>query len=45
MYVCMYVCARVYKEYLVLNCLQWLICNKTRPKQTKPNLLPPAVSK
>ncbi len=25
------------KEDLVLNNLQWLICHKTKPNQTKPN--------
>ena len=26
----------MYKEDLVLNKLQWLICHKTQPKQTRP---------
>ena len=25
------------KKYLALNNLQWLICHKTQPNQTKPN--------
>ena len=24
----------MFKQDLVLNCLRWLICNKTQPKQT-----------
>ena len=27
----------MFKEDLVLNKLQWLICYKTKPNQTKPN--------
>ena len=27
----------MYKEDLALNNLQWLICYKTKPNQTKPN--------
>ena len=27
----------MYKEYLALNNLQWLICHKIQPNQTKPN--------
>ena len=27
----------MYKKDLVLNNLQWLICHKTKPNQTKPN--------
>ena len=27
----------MYKEDLVLNNLQWLVCHKTKPSQTKPN--------
>ena len=27
----------MYKENLALNNLQWLICHKTKPNQTKPN--------
>ena len=27
----------MYKEYLVLNNLEWLICYKIQPNQTKPN--------
>ena len=27
----------MYKEDLALNNLQWLICHKTQPTQTKPN--------
>ena len=29
----------MYKLDLALNNLQWLICHKTRPNQTKPNLI------
>ena len=29
----------MYKEGLALNNLQWLICHKTKPNQTIPNLL------
>ena len=29
----------MYKKDLALNTLQWLICHKTKPNQTKPNLL------
>ena len=29
----------MYKEVLALNNLQWLICHKTKPKQTKSNLM------
>ena len=28
---CVCVCVCVYKEYLALNNLQWLICHKTHP--------------
>ena len=28
----------MYKEDLVLNNRQWLICHKTKPNQTKPNI-------
>ena len=28
----------MYKEDLVLDNQQWLICHKTKPNQTKPNL-------
>ena len=27
----------MYKEDMALNNLQWLICHKTKPNQTKPN--------
>ena len=27
----------MYKQELVLNNQQWLICHKTQPNQTKPN--------
>ena len=27
----------MYKEDLALNNLQWLVCHKTKPNQTKPN--------
>ena len=29
----------MYKEYLAVNNLQWLICHKTKPNQTKPNFI------
>ena len=28
----------MYKKNLTLNNLQWLVCHKTQPNQTKPNL-------
>ena len=28
----------MYKEDLALNNLQWLICHKTKPNQTKPKM-------
>ena len=28
----------MYKEDLALNNVKWLICHKTRPNQTKPNM-------
>ena len=27
----------MYKEYLALNNLQWLICHQTQPNQTRPS--------
>ena len=27
----------MYKEDMALNNLQWLVCHKTKPNQTKPN--------
>ena len=29
----------MYKEHLALNNLKWLICQKTKPNQTKQNLI------
>ena len=29
----------MYKQDLVLNNLQWLVCHKTQPNQTKPTYL------
>ena len=30
---------KMYKEDFVLNNLQWLMCDKTKPNQTKPNIV------
>ena len=34
----------MYKEGLALNNLQWLICHKTKPNQTKPNFCSTLIS-